>query len=78
MTRCKFTCTSKTITGSGENQTNSFVFSAVTSNGTDENKKFWKYTPSGQLKFDCLNKEVDFEIGKDYYLDISVVPTEAK
>jgi hypothetical protein len=69
-TRCKFQCVSKTITGAGENQTNQFVFTPVTG-GSDENKSFWKWTPSGKLEFNCLNKEVDFEIGKSYYLDIS-------
>lgn len=69
-TRCKFTCQSKTITSSGENQTNTFEFVPVTGN-SEENKQFWKWTPSGSFKLGCVNKNVDFEIGKDYYIDIS-------
>lgn len=71
ITRCKFACVSKTISGAGENQTNTFVFTPVTG-GNDENKSFWKWTPSGKLEFNCLNPNVDFEIGKDYYLDITL------
>lgn len=73
VTRCKFTCTSKTIQGAGENQSVSFAFSPVTT-GSEENKEFWKWTPGGKLEFNCLNKNVDFEIGQDYYLDISLAP----
>lgn len=69
-TRCKFVCVSKTIRGAGENKNNEFEFAPVT-NGSDENKTFWKWTPSGSLKFSCLNPAVDFETGKNYYLDIS-------
>lgn len=70
--RCKFTCISKTISGFGENQTNTFVFTPVTSSGNDENKSFWRWRPAGKLEFNCLNPNVDFEIGKDYYLDLSL------
>jgi hypothetical protein len=69
--RCKFTCVSKTISGVGENQTNTFVFTPVLS-GAGENREFWKWTPSGKLEFACLNPAVNFEIGKDYYLDLSL------
>jgi hypothetical protein len=63
-------CQEKTIRGSGENQQIDFRFNPVTG-GSDENKKFWKWTPSGELKFSCLNPSVDFEPGKEYYLEIS-------
>lgn len=69
-TRCKFTCVSKTIRGSGDGQTTEYEFSPVT-NGTDEDKSFWKWTPSGSLKFSCLNPAVNFETGKTYYLDLT-------
>lgn len=69
-TRCKFTCVSKTTRGAGENKTNEYEFTPVTS-GSDEDKSFWRWTPSGSLKFACLNPNVDFETGKTYYVDIS-------
>lgn len=72
MTRCKFTCVSVTIRGLGENSQKEFEFAPVTS-GSDENKSFWKWTPSGSLKFSCLNPSVNFEIGREYYLELSLV-----
>lgn len=71
MTRCKFKCISKTISGDGENRSNRFEFTPVT-DGTPEDKQFWKWTPSGRLEFSCLNPNVDFEIGKTYYLDLTL------
>lgn len=69
-TRAKFTCQAKTIRGTGENQQNTFEFTPVTG-GSDENKSFWKWTPSGSLTLGCVNPSVNFEPGKDYYLDIT-------
>lgn len=68
-TRCKFTCSSKTITGAGEHKQHRFEFVPVTG---QDNKEFWKYTPSGKLEFNCLNPNVDFETGKDYFIDIAL------
>lgn len=69
-TRCKFVCVSKEIRGGGENQQHRFEFTPV-SGGSDENKNFWKWTPSGKLEFSCLNPNIDFEVGKEYYLDLA-------
>lgn len=71
-TRCKFVCISKTIRGAGEQEQKSFEFTPVTG-GSDENKSFWKWTPSGKLEFSCLNPDVEFEVGKEYYLDLTPV-----
>lgn len=48
------------------------IFNAVTS-GSEENKRFFASTPTGQLKMDLLPPEVwrQFELGKEYYLDFS-------
>lgn len=70
MTRCKFTCVSKTVRGSGEHKSAEFEFTPVT-NGSDEDKSFWKWTPSGSLRFACLNPAVNFEPDKTYYLEIT-------
>lgn len=69
-TRCKFTCISKTIQGSGEGRVHGFSFGPISGNSA-ENKEFWKWTPSGRLEFSCTNPNVDFEPGKEYYIDIS-------
>lgn len=41
--------------------------------GSEENKKFWEYTPSGKLEISTTNKEAfhQFEIGGEYYIDIT-------
>lgn len=43
--------------------------------GSDENKEFFKYTPGGQITFNCLNESAlaQFEQGKEYYVDFSKV-----
>jgi hypothetical protein len=52
----------------------SFEFSAVTS-GSDENKKFFAFTPSGNVKLSSLREDM-FEIGKEYYLDFILASEE--
>jgi hypothetical protein len=39
--------------------------------GSEENKEFYKYTPSGSLDISVMPKSVAdfFELGKEYYLD---------
>jgi len=43
-------------------------------NGSEENKTFWKYTPSGKLEM-WMNEGVEaagmFTIGQEYYIDFS-------
>lgn len=38
-----------------------------------ENKKFWRYTPSGEVKLGTINKAASdyFELGKEYYIDFT-------
>ncbi len=45
-------------------------------NPEDVNHKFWEATPSGKFELGMVKEEAikQFELGKDYYLDI----TEAK
>ncbi len=64
--RCKFVCIEKIERA----DTAGFKFSPVSS-GSEENKQFWKWTPSGSFEFQCLNPDVKFEVGKSYYFDIS-------
>ena len=67
--RCKFICSSvkENYLVSGSNW--EYEFYAVYS-GSEENKKFWKATPSGNLKFGSMNGPF-FQVGSEYYLDIS-------
>ena len=74
MTRCKFKCTKKS---EHEGDHKSFEFAPVYSQDENsENKKFWKFTPSGKLEFVCVNPNVDFEVGKEYFIDISLAVKE--
>jgi hypothetical protein len=71
-TRCKFTCTEvkKTTAWGGEKGfLYTAVFTAVT-DGSPENKSFFKYTPSGRLEVGTYTED-RFDVGKAYYLDIT-------
>ncbi len=68
--RCKFKCESKTEYISWNKTLYSYKFSAVT-NGSEENQKFWEYTPGGNLAVECV-KDGTFQVGKEYYLDLAV------
>lgn len=46
-----------------------YEFSPVSS-GSEENKKFFAYTPSGTIKLSSINAEL-FEVGNEYYLDFT-------
>jgi len=68
--RAKFYCHSMTkTTSSPEPFIYNYRFSAVTS-GSDENKKFWKWTPSGMIELSSIRDDI-FEVGKEYYLDFT-------
>ena len=64
-TRCKFTCTQVKQDAGGYH----YDFAPVTS-GSEENDKFFHYTPYGSLEFG-VTEERKFEPGKEYYLDIT-------
>lgn len=48
------------------------TFYPVTS-GSDENKAFWQYTPSGKIELGTVNPDAwsKFELGKEYFLDFT-------
>lgn len=62
---------SKTTTGG-----RTLVFSAAYDDGTPENQRFSKATPSGSIEMLVDNPEAlkQFEIGKSYYLDFTPAP----
>lgn len=69
-TKCKFQCTHKTE--NDKDKSFSLRLEAVTS-GSVENDNFFKWTPAGTLLLNTINAEAagQFEVGKEYYLDIS-------
>lgn len=66
--RAKFCVTSKTE-HEGSTPTHAISLVPVTS-GSEENKQFWKYTPTGKIEMQTLNAEAAeaFEVGKEYYV----------
>lgn len=75
MVRCKFKCVSKREYRGWDGSTNTrplyeYRFDVVTS-GSEENKQFFSYTPSGSLEVSSVN-DGQFEVGKEYYLDLTV------
>lgn len=68
MVRCKFVCVSKTETKDGF----TVSFQPVTC-GSEENEKFFKYTPFGKMEFGTINPESAKKLipGKEYFIDIS-------
>ena len=70
--RAKFKCSvvSKKVNWNRTPE-NPFLYEVVMEpvmGGSEENKKFWKYTPSGSLKMASILSDA-FEPGKEYYLD---------
>jgi hypothetical protein len=67
-TRGKFVCNSvKTSQYPGRE----YEFFAVCNDGTPENDRFHKYTPSGSIRIAVDNPSVVFEPGKFYYVDFT-------
>lgn len=66
-TRCKFFCKEIVLNQDGQKITLEPVMS-----GSKENDEFFKYTPFGKLEIGTVNKNIKFEPGKNYFIDISV------
>ena len=70
MVRAKFVVDSILQHRGGTNVTLVPVF-----NGSEENKMFWKYTPSGKVDIN-MNEGVEaadyFEVGQEYYIDFTL------
>lgn len=74
--RSKFRC-QKILEQEGATRTFSATFIPVTS-GSEENKKFWEWTPCGELRLDGLKSRYNWEVGKEYFIDVTLaVPMEA-
>lgn len=77
-TRAKFLCTEDKIQRHYNSTTHVYedlhTYGFIPVTGTsEENKTFFKWTPSGSLSMGVLNPNVSFEIGKSYYLDFTLV-----
>lgn len=65
--RAKFNVTS--ITEFGNSGGKQITLQPVI-NGSEENKKFWAYTPSGEIKIHVENENANFDFG-EYYIDFT-------
>lgn len=66
--RAKFKCVEKTQSEMG----NKIKLQPVTS-GSKENDEFFKWTPYGSIEIGTINENaaLQFEVGKQYYVDFS-------
>jgi hypothetical protein len=46
-----------------------YSFAAVCNDGTPENERYHRYTPSGSIEITVDNPSVSFEPGKFYFVD---------
>lgn len=67
--RAKFTCTSKTE-DLGDVGTAQF---APVTEGSEENEKFFRWTPSGHIQLGTINGAAlaQFKVGAEYYIDFT-------
>lgn len=77
--RAKFACDSITARTSGDMLDGYDIKMSPVVGGSDENERFFRYTPWGALEIGIVSAETAkrFEEGKEYYLDISAAaPSE--
>jgi hypothetical protein len=72
-TRAKFVCTEVSKrTGWGGNKYHYAAKFNVVTTGSSENESFFASTPTGMIEISTL-KEDQFEVGKSYYVDFTLV-----
>lgn len=74
--RAKFVCTGKNETGFCENSKSTIVTLSPVTSGSEENKTFWQYTPSGKIELSTVNQAAadQYQVGKEYFIDF--IPAE--
>lgn len=68
MVRAKFKCTEK-----NENEGGFSIKLQPVTSGSEENLKFFRYTPWGEMHIGTINAEAakQFKPGDEYYVDLS-------
>jgi len=69
MTRAKFRCNQ--VTQNAGSDAKQYSFAPVYDTSIPEDLRYSKYTPSGSLTLHVDNPAVNFELGKQYYIDIT-------
>jgi hypothetical protein len=72
--RAKFTVVEKAQRKSSySGEVTTVIKLAPVTQGSDENKEFYHYTPSGSIDLGTINPNVvnQFELGKEYYVDFT-------
>lgn len=75
MTRAKFRCQSVETFGTDVDAQRTYRFQAIYDESVPEDRRYARYTPSGELRIGVTNSAVTFELGASYYLDFT--PAEA-
>lgn len=77
--RAKFRCSAVEFQGNPADEVSPriYTFAAVYDTSTEENKRFTRATPWGEIKMRVDNPDVQFAVGTFYYLDFTEVPAEA-
>lgn len=78
--RAKFKCISTTRTSHTPGQKDvpvTYRFQPMYDDTVPEDQRYAKYTPSGSLEMLVDNPGVEFELGRDYYLDFTPVEVRA-
>lgn len=77
MIRCKFSVSKKVETATATGNEFKVELIAVT-DGSEENKEFFKYTPSGKLSLGILEPEQadKLVVSDEYYIDITPCESE--
>lgn len=71
-TRAKFQCVSETRSSyNATDGVRSYRFQAMYDADVPEDQRYAKYTPTGHLEITVDNPNVQFELGKSYYLDFT-------
>lgn len=76
--RCKFKCISKTEQLHWDRSKNKYLYQYTfvpVTEGSEENRKFYEATPSGELKLGTTRLD-SFVVGQDYFIDLSMVVEE--
>ncbi len=76
-TRLKFVCNREEKWQNGQDKENPYLYNykfsvvnSYNSEATDDNKTFWKWTPSGEVSFSTVRTN-QFEVGKSYYFTVT-------